>query len=113
VGGPSRSTAQPALGVVEVQVENVGPNAPVTPVTHHDCSFCHRLETPSFDVWYPTRILTLPTISISRTYRRIPPRTRSKQKGFDFGMKVPEMMVSDSGTIAYLRVPAVDCDDIG
>jgi hypothetical protein len=102
VGGPSRSTAQPVLGVVEVQVENVGPNAPVTPVTHHDCSFCHRLETPSFDVRYPTGTLTLPTISI---FAYVPSDTSAYQ------VKTKRLRLRDEGTrndgkrLGYYRVP--------
>ena len=42
-------------------------------------------------------------------YRRVPPRTSAYQvKGgvFEFWMEVLEMMVSESGTAAYLRLPA-------
>ena len=62
--------------------------------------------------------------SLTIAYRRVPSGTPRTTLGF--GMKVPEMMVSrsgtsgtvgyhrvPSGTVAYRRVPAVDFADVG
>jgi len=85
---PSRSTAEPVSNVVEVQVKSKTPvNSHITHHFHPSRTFlfrssCHRLETSSFDCWYPTEILPF--------HSRVPSGTTVYHHvDFDFGMKVP------------------------